>query len=71
MDMVRLVNNSQNYISEYTKTSLEVAKYAIENRETLLYSKKRVLEKKDTINFKMELLVNGDSINKYTPRELM
>jgi len=70
MDMFKLVNNSQNYISEYTKTSLDIAKYAIKNRENLLYSKKKVLENKDTVDFKMSLLVNGDSINKYTPKEL-
>ena len=71
MNIVKLLSNSQNYISVYTKTSLDIAKYSIINRESLLYSKKRVLEKRASVDVKMELLVNGDSINKYRAKELL
>ncbi len=66
-----LINDNSNYINIYTKIGLDIAKHSIENEEQLLYSKREVL--KDFNSFKkigIEILVNGDSINRYTPKKL-
>ncbi len=75
-EIEKLLKNRQNYISTYTKITLDIAKYAIDEKnkkKNLLECKKSVLENyysnRDK-NLNIELLVNGDSINKYKPKEL-
>ncbi len=70
----KIINNNQNYISLYTKTSLDIVRYSIKSDKDLLFSKKIIFEEMQkrfkVFDTKMELLVNGDSINKYTPQKL-
>ena len=71
----KIINNNKNYISLYTKTSLDIVRYSIKEDKDLLQSKKDILEenqrKYSNNKIKMNLLVNGDSINKYTPSRLV
>ena len=70
----KIINNN-NYISLYTKTSLDIVRYSIKEDKDLLQSKKVILEelqkKYSEKRIQIDLLVNGDSINKYTPQRLI
>ena len=57
------LSKNDNYINAFTTDSIEIALHAIEHESTLLYSKSQILRKD---NQKINLLVNGDSINQYS-----
>ncbi len=70
-------NRNNNYISLFSAFSIEVAKYTIERKCSLLESKAKVLQnyqrKISTLKElkHIDILVNGDSINQYTIERLV